>query len=65
MKGAFDGWVVLDIGDRSLPHAVPLQDLSPHYRFDCPCEPTIEEIYDGLVEVIMHSAFDGRGEVKH
>ena len=64
MRGAITGWIVIDVDEQSHPQVVPVQDLSVHYMYDCPCQPHFDADDDGNV-VLVHTAYDGRDEVKH
>lgn len=64
MRGAINGWIVLDIEDLPHPQVVPVQDLGTHYMYDCPCQP-IHDMDDAGNIMVVHNAYDGRDEVKH
>ena len=64
MKDVFNGWLNIYDLEKGCFHVVPLQDLSPHYRYDCPCTPSHEVGEDGTPWV-LHNAFDGRDAIKH
>lgn len=62
------GWEARYYADTCTLHHSPVNDLSPHTRYRCPCKPTRtrggECLLDGEVIpcswMVWHNAFDGR-----